>query len=382
MNLRLYRLMVPLAALAAAAACSNAVTNPLTPGAAGGGTGTVTTTSTASVAAPRPLQPANGALIRNQDQPVTLVVKNALVTKAGATATYLFEVSTDPSFGTKVQTKDNVVEGTGGQTSVRLDLLPGGTDYYWHVRASGGGTIGVFSPAFKFTVGLPIVINAPVPIAPLNNTQTSQRPALRVTNATRSGPVGPITYKFDVSTTAAFTTLFTSGTKTEGINETGFIPTVDLPLNTPLFWRATAMDAANGITSGSSAVQSFTTLAPSQAEMLAALLGVPLWPGNVPPGATGQATLGSNWDPQVLFYAPTSTFFQSPTIEMVRFFDLFDRGYAPDSAIGWMNTNGYPTSAQWYPPPEKAVLGLQYVYLAARDKVFINGTWDVVLRVE
>ena len=42
----------------------------------------------------------------------------------------------------------------------------------------------------------------------------------------------------------------------------------------------------------------------------------------------------------------------------------------------------YPTAALWYPPPEKAVIGLKYVYLASRNKVYVNGTWDVVLRVE
>jgi len=47
-----------------------------------------------------------------------------------------------------------------------------------------------------------------------------------------------------------------------------------------------------------------------------------------------------------------------------------------------MRTNGYPTQALWYPPPEKAVIGLHYVYLASRNKIVVNGTWDVVLRVE
>ena len=47
-----------------------------------------------------------------------------------------------------------------------------------------------------------------------------------------------------------------------------------------------------------------------------------------------------------------------------------------------MNANGYPSIAKWYPGPEKAVLGLKYVYIAARDKVVTNATWDMVLRVE
>ncbi len=67
---------------------------------------------------------------------------------------------------------------------------------------------------------------------------------------------------------------------------------------------------------------------------------------------------------------------------MLRIFDLLDRGFDPDGAIGWMNSNGYPTAAVWYPPPEKAVIGLHYVYLASRGKVVTNSIWDIVVRVE
>jgi hypothetical protein len=91
---------------------------------------------------------------------------------------------------------------------------------------------------------------------------------------------------------------------------------------------------------------------------------------------------GVGWGIQTLYYAPQGITFQSPDLEMLRFFDLFDRGFDPDSAIAWMNANGYPTNAQWYPPPEKAVLGLHTVYIAARNKISTNGTWDIVVRVE
>jgi hypothetical protein len=111
-------------------------------------------------------------------------------------------------------------------------------------------------------------------------------------------------------------------------------------------------------------------------------LGVALWPGIKPPGTGGQATMGDNWQIQTLHYLPADVFFQSPDIEMLRIFDLLDRGFDPTGAAAWMNSNGYPTAALWYPPPEKAVIGLKYVYLASRNKVFVNGTWEVVLRVE
>ena len=111
---------------------------------------------------------------------------------------------------------------------------------------------------FKFTIGVAITVAAPAPIGPLTNAETTPRPALRVTNASRSGPAGAITYKFEIARDSAFASIVVTGTNTEGINETGFIPTSDLPTRVPLFWRAMAMDALNGITSLPSAVQSFT----------------------------------------------------------------------------------------------------------------------------
>jgi hypothetical protein len=404
-NLRAARCSCALIVLAAGAACSGP--GPASPSASPGsssqsgpsiaagatgladpGAALVGALSTGSVATPRPLLPATNATIPNQNQPVRLVVSNALVTKAGGTV-YTFEVATDLAFTAKVQTKDGVAEGTGGQTSVTLDALAAARDYYWHARATSGGTTGVFGAPFKFTVGPAILINAPSPIAPLTGAQTIQRPALRVANVVRTGPAGAITYKFEISTVATFASILMTGFNSEGVNETGFIPPSDLPTTGTLFWRATAMDAANGVTSAPSSVQSFTaSKPPSQAAVLAAELGVPLWPGVTPPGDTGHATMGNDgalgvgWAVQTLYYAPGNVFFQSPDVEMLRVFDLLDRGFDPDGAAAWMNANGYPTNALWYPPPEKGVIGLKFVYIAARGKVSVNGTWDLVLRQE
>jgi hypothetical protein len=351
------------------------------------GSALVSAQATGSIFAPRPVSPANNLIIRFQDQPVTLIAQNAVVTKPGDT-TYTFEVAADAGFASKVQVKDSIAEGSGA-TSVRLDALAASRDYYWHVRAQGAGTVGVFSATFKFTMGAAIVIAAPVPIGPLNGvTVNTRRPAFRVANAARSGPAGPLTYKFEISTGPAFTSLLMTGVNTEGVNETGFIPPADLPASTSLYWRATAMDAANGVSSSASAVQSFLVAEPSQAEQLAAQIGQTLWPGATPTGTIGHATMGEagqfgvGWQVQTLYYSPGNVTFQSPDIEMLRIFDLLDRGFDPVSATTWMNQNGYPTAALWYPPPEKAVIGLKYVYIAARGKLSVNGTWDIVVRVE
>src|SRR5712692_8161875 len=347
--------LLALAALAAAAGCTSS--SPSQP--------TATTpaatveNATPSIAAPRPLAPANNAQIRNADQPVTLVVRNAITT-ATSPVTYTFEVASDAAFANKVQTKDNVAEGTSGQTTVALDPLPAARDYWWHARATGGGTTGVFGIAYKFTVGPAITINAPVPIGPLTGATTPPRPALRVTNATRTGPAGPITYKFEVSTASTFATILATGTNTEGVNETGFVPAADLLLDTLLYWRAFAIDAANGVTSAPSAVQSFTPHRPSQAELVAAQLGVPLWPGEQPPGTVGRATMGSFWNVEFVT-SFNGVRFLNPPIDEVRVFDLLDRGMDPQAAIDWMNGHGYPTGAAFYPAVN--VFGFQFEYL-------------------
>jgi hypothetical protein len=354
--------MLSVAALVAAVACSSNPAAPVVP-----------------TAVPQLTTPANGAQIANQTQPVTLVVQNAAGSKAGTT--YTFEVASDVAFTAKVQTKDSVAEGNG-QTSVKLDPLTAAKDYYWRAKAQAPGATGVFSDLFKFTIGAAITLAAPAPIGPLTNAETTPRPVLRVSNAVRSGSTGAISYKFEIARDPGFSSIFLTGTNSEGVNETGFILGSDLPTRALLYWRATATDTANNVSSAPSSTQSFTPLPFSQAESVAQQLGAVLWPGRVPPGSVGRATMGENWQIQTLHYRPRDVFFESPDVEMLRIFDLLDRGFDPDGAAAWMNSNGYPTAALWYPPPEKAVIGLQYVYLASRNKVFVNGTWDVVLRVE
>jgi hypothetical protein len=356
--------------LALAAACAK---SPVAP--AG-----VITVTTASLSAP-----ANGAVFANLAQPVTLTITNATVTDGGASVTYTFEVASDGGFANKVVTRD-VPQGAG-QTSLKLDMLPAGQDYFWHVRTTAGGTVGAFSGVLKFTIGPAIIIQAPALASPAAGaTLTSPRPTLTVTNSTHTGPTGAISYKYQIATDSAFNNVVLSATVSEGSGQTSFAVTSNLAYKTTFFWRAMATDTTNNISSSFSAPLTFTTppdpATISQASGIAAQLGTTLWPGTVPPGSYGHARLGDNWDVQILCHVPTGTCFQSPTIEMLRLFDLLDLGFDPDGAIDWMNGHGYSTIAQWYPPPSKAVIGLAFVYLAARDKVTVNGIWDLVLKAE
>jgi hypothetical protein len=354
MNEPMRWLILPVSILTVAAGCSKS--SPAAPSASAPAGASVL--ATASIGAPRPVSPANGAQVKNADQPITLVAQNALITIGGA-GSYTFEVATDPAFGTKVQVKDGIAEGSG-QTLVKLDPLAAATDYYWHVRATGGGTTGVFGPAFKFTIGPLIAISPPAPLSPSNGAQTSGQPTLTVVNATRSGPTGNIVYRFDLSTSLLFATVALSGTVGEGPTQTSFTPPTSLTINATYYWRAVAIDAASGTSSAPSTVQSFTT-------------SNPLWPGAQPPGTNGHAIQGDGWG-QTTIVSFTGVTFTSPTLEDQRIFDLLDRGLDPDSALAWMNGNGYPVSAVYYSSVD--AIGFMYQYMAR-----IGGAWALVTRV-
>jgi hypothetical protein len=354
MNRRLARLVCVLPLVVTVSACSSS--NPLQP----------------SVAAPRPLQPANGAQIAYANQPVTLVVTNATSTGTGALP-YTFEVATDAAFTAKVSTIASVAQGANGQTSVQLGTLAGGSDYYWHASA---GTGGLFSAPFKLTIGPAIKIGMPTPVAPLNGTTSTGWPTFTVNDPARSGPVGSLVYRFDIATIADFSSIVLTATVPETTGQTSFTPPTSQPAppQTALFWRATAIDPVNVIASVPSPTQAFTfSVPPSQAAIIAGYEGVVLWPGVQPPGTNGHATLGDHWDVanQTSF---NGVVFLSPTIDEIRTFDLLDRGLDPQSAIDWMHANGYPNGGAWY--PTVAVIGFPYEYMA-----FINGRWDLVVKV-
>lgn len=349
------RLLALLLLLVPLAACSSSPTAP-------------------SLTAPQSMTPANGAQIKNTDQPVTLTVQNSTVSGASASATYTFEVAADSGFANKVQTKDGVSAGSAGQTSVTLDVLPAGKDYYWHVRAQSGGTVGPFSATSSFTIGAAVTLYPPTPVSPLTGTSSSGWPTFVVTNATRTGSVGSILYRFEVSNSAAFTTVVLTATVPETPGTTAFVPAASLPApaQTALYWRAIATDPASGVSSAASAVQNFQYAVTEQAR-LAALQGLVLWPGTQPTGANGHAVMGANWDLATLV-SWDGIPFTKPSIEELRVFDLIDRGMDPEAAINWMKANGYPSVAAWYPSVK--VIGFPHTYLA-----LIDGSWDLVVRV-
>lgn len=211
----------------------------------------------ASVTVPRPASPASGATVPDAQQPVTLAVQNAVVT--GGSPTYAFEVASDANFSTRVQLKEGVAEGANGQTSVRLDTLTAGRDYYWRARTTSDGTVGPFGATSKLTIGPSIVISAPLLVSPNDGASISGQVVLTVANAVRTGPAGPLTYRFEVSTSPSMSPVAFSANQPEGANgRTSWAPP-QLSSNTVYYWRVTAVDTANNVTSTAGPVRRFTT---------------------------------------------------------------------------------------------------------------------------
>ena len=233
------RVYLAVAALALASACSN---NPATP--------------SVSFSGPLASQPTNGTTFRFVAQPITLTITNAAKTGQAA-VTYSVDVATDPAFATRVFTKDAIAEGSG-TTAVQLTSLTGGVTYYWRWKAVVDGVVGPASVAQSFIVLPQVTLNPPVAVSPgAGGTASSARPTFTVTNATRTGPVGPITYEFQVSTSSSFSPITASATIAEQPTSTSWIPTTNLP-ETTLFWRARARDDQNSEITGFSAVAAFS----------------------------------------------------------------------------------------------------------------------------
>jgi len=248
-----------LLATLAAAACEKSPSSPSNDLNASAQPASVTNASTGiTLTAPVPVTPNNNQQIRNVEQPVTLVVRNG-VTTGTTPLTYTFEVASDAAFANKAYTKDNVTEGGGGQTSLRIDRLTPDKTYFWRVRTNSGSQAGPYSASRSFVVGPEVILQTPNLVAPVNNGTASGSPTFTVQNVGRTGPAGQILYRFEISTTNTFNPLAAAQTVPEQAGgQTSF--TFQVATGTPAgtyFWRVQASDPSNGVTSSFSSTFSF-----------------------------------------------------------------------------------------------------------------------------
>jgi hypothetical protein len=284
-----------------------------------------------NITAPSPMQPSSGLRVAVDQQPVQLVVQNAS-TNGVRPLSYSFDVATDTNFTNKVFSLAGISPGDG-KTGLKLPVsLPTGQTYYWRAQALDGANTGPYSAVTSFNIYTPIVIQAPVPLAPINNVMTANpHPHFSWTNAARSGPVGAISYGVEVSTDN-FATKAAAWTVAEQANQTGLDAPQDLGFSTQYFWHVRANDPTT--TGPWSATQVFQTPA-------APIVTPPV----VPPGCGGSASDGINMSLAAIYDSPanlagwcatariTSIQFTSSAI-LVDFDKRTGPGRWPDSPFG------------------------------------------------
>jgi hypothetical protein len=185
-----------------------------------------------------------------------LTVTNAAVT--AGTTTYSFQVATDAGFTSIAFSKDGVAAGAS-TTSLKIDTLAGNKDYWWRAKAVVGSASGPYSKGRTFNVGPQVVIQAPVPVSPINGANSNgQTPSFTITNASRTGPAGSIVYRFELSDSTAFTNLLgvTTAAEQSGGQTTAQI-NASLTANATYYWRARADDTTNSVSSPFSSAATF-----------------------------------------------------------------------------------------------------------------------------
>ena len=194
------------------------------------------------ISTPKTLEPTNTKIPVDQ-QPLTLLAENA-GSNGPRPLTYDFEVAVDAGFSNKVFVVEGVTPGSGGRTSVRLaDRLAPEHSYYWHVRAKDGANTGPYSAPASFDVFTVIVIESPAPVAPGPNVDGQPlRPTFVVNNAAHSGPVGSLSYLFELADSDSFANKAFL-TVPEQANQTSLTSPQDLLYSTVYYWHVRAFDS-------------------------------------------------------------------------------------------------------------------------------------------
>src|SRR5262245_24240948 len=247
MTSRTIKVSCSLLALALAGCQTSKSSSPLAPTVAGPIEGV-------TISPPVLLEPSQGFKFKESEQPIKLVVQNA-TTSGVRPLTYTFEVAADSGFATKVFSRANVAQGDG-KTFVVLERLELGRTYFWRAWAEDGANTGTKASS-GFEIFPKAQINAPAAASPVNNEQIAgASTTLVVNNASTVGPVGNLTYEFQVASDQPFTRIVSSGVVSEVSGQTKFL-TPALADNATFYWRSRASDGET--TSGWSGTQAFRT---------------------------------------------------------------------------------------------------------------------------
>jgi hypothetical protein len=232
---------VPALAVTLLAGCDRVKSdNPLSPTIAGPIAGV-------TITAPRAIEPAAGQTVKDAEQPLRIVIENAQ-TNGVRPVTMSFEIAADADFRTIVFSQNGLAPSATGTTRVILpERLQAGRFYFWRTRALDGANSSEWSPSIRFEVQVNIIIGTPTPVSPTTSTRiASLSPELRVKNGTSSGPHGPLSYQFQISTNDTITAVVGEGWSSEsGSGETVYVGPRLPNYDETYYWRGRISDGTN-----------------------------------------------------------------------------------------------------------------------------------------
>jgi hypothetical protein len=235
--------------LAVTVACESK--NPAVPSDPSTGATAQATVVDVTIASPTLTSP-DGAQFRNVNQPITLTIGSTVAT-GSRTLTYTLEVASDAGFTNIVYTKAGLAAGA----SQTIDKLAPDKTYYWRARAVSGSLSGPSSKPRSFTIGPQVLLSTPSAGSPAGGASTGGQVTLSINNVGRSGPAGPLSYRFEVATSSSFANpvfVATIGEQTGGVTSIAVTATLT---NGAYWWHVQASDASNGVTTPYSAPTSF-----------------------------------------------------------------------------------------------------------------------------
>lgn len=197
-----------------------------------------------SVSKPTLLSPANNEQVPSQRP--TFRWENVPRNGMTAVVKYTLEIANVESFASKLAVWQ--VPEQANQTAYQSPQNWAHGQYlFWRVRASAsdGSEEGPWSDPRAFVVFIPVVIGKPTLVSPANNERVSSlRPTFTWANASRSGPVGNITYTIEVSDVESFGRKLAVWQVGEQPNQTSYGSPQDWSYGQYLFWHVRASDGA------------------------------------------------------------------------------------------------------------------------------------------
>jgi hypothetical protein len=181
-----------------------------------------------------------------------------------------------------------VTPAEGGRTSVVVDgTLAAERTYFWRVKAADGANESGYSSTASFDLVVPVVIEAPTPVSPVNGqTVSNTTPTFVVNNGRIAGRTGEVQYRYYVASDQHFGNVVAEIPAVRSGGSQTSVQAAPLPGNTLLFWRVVA---SNGTIRDTSITQSFRTPAPAGGGGGGGGGGGNPPPGPLPPPPPGRA---------------------------------------------------------------------------------------------